>query len=157
MAEIDLAAAHRHFSAECFNRAWDLIDRPGRTLREDEEMLALSLTSHWHWTQRDDYQPRHASTGYWQTSRIYALMGQADNARRYAELSRDEAQHEGVPPFYLAYSYEALARAAVVAGQRDEAERHLGEARELAEAVSDAQSREMLLKDLADIQRPATT
>lgn len=43
---VDVAAAHRYFSVECFNRAWDLIDKPDRTELDDEEMVRLSLASH---------------------------------------------------------------------------------------------------------------
>jgi hypothetical protein len=30
-AHIDLGEAHKHFSAWCFNRAWDPIEKPDRT------------------------------------------------------------------------------------------------------------------------------
>ncbi|MCB1076937.1 MAG: hypothetical protein KDM64_03820, partial [Verrucomicrobiae bacterium] len=48
----DPAPAHRFFSAECFNRAWDLIDKADRSAEEDDEMRALCHASLWHWTQR---------------------------------------------------------------------------------------------------------
>ena len=50
--EFDIEKAHRFFSAECFNRAWDLIDKPRRTAEQDRTMLQLSLASLWHWSQR---------------------------------------------------------------------------------------------------------
>ena len=84
--DFDHPAAHRYFAAECYNRAWDLINKPDRTPEENEQMLRLSLASHWHWTQRSDYAAENVSIAYWQTSRIYTLLGQADNARRYARL-----------------------------------------------------------------------
>ena len=42
---IDLENAHRYFSAECFNRAWDYIDKPERTPEEDLNMLTASMAS----------------------------------------------------------------------------------------------------------------
>jgi hypothetical protein len=54
---LDLEKAHRYFSAECFNRAWDYIDKPSRTPEEEQAMLLLSLASLWHWTQRPDCTP----------------------------------------------------------------------------------------------------
>ena len=49
-------------------------------------MLRLSLATTWHWTQRPDCTSTNLSIGYWQTARIYALLGQAENARRYAQM-----------------------------------------------------------------------
>lgn len=146
--EFDLQAAHRYFSAHCFNSAWDLIDKPERTAEDNETMLQLSLASTWHWTQRPDCTPTNLSTGYWQTSRIYALLGQADNARRYGMLSLQTAEAGGVPPFFLAYAYEALARAEMVAGNRAQMEAHLALARETAGRVKEAEERQLLEGDL---------
>jgi hypothetical protein len=33
-ANFDLAAAHKYFSAHCFNAAWDLIEKKDRTPAE---------------------------------------------------------------------------------------------------------------------------
>jgi hypothetical protein len=38
----DISAAHKYFAAHCFNAAWDLIDKPGRTAEDDRMMVALS-------------------------------------------------------------------------------------------------------------------
>ena len=143
-------AAHKHFSAQCFNMAWGLIDKPDRTAEEDEQMIRLSLASLWHWTQRDDCTERNMSIGYWQVSRIYALVGQADAARKYGLLSLECSTEE--EPFYMGYAYEALARAESVAGNRKKMEDHLGKARRLAEDVSDVESRKILLADLDGIK-----
>ena len=43
------------------HKAWELIDKTQRSPQEDEEMLRLSMASHWHWTQRKDYGPTNAS------------------------------------------------------------------------------------------------
>jgi hypothetical protein len=41
----DATKAHRHFSADCFNKAWELIERTDRTSAEDEQMIRLSHAS----------------------------------------------------------------------------------------------------------------
>jgi hypothetical protein len=150
-AQFDLAAAHRHFSAHCFNAAWELMDQPKRTPAQDEEMLRLSLASTWHWTQREDCAASNLSVGYWQTSRIYVLMGQADNARRYGLMALATVRDEEAP-FYQGYAYEALARAEALAGDREKTVEYLGLARRAAERVPDDQAREMLEADLNTIQ-----
>lgn len=147
----DLAAAHRYFSVQCFNQAWDLMDKSSRTADEDEEMLRLSLASTWHWTQRQDCKPANLSVGYWQTARIYAVLGQAENARRYGQLCLAASQTRGVLPFYLAYAYEALARAEAVAGNGAGMRAYLEKARQVAEQLNDPESKRQLLADLGTI------
>jgi hypothetical protein len=151
-ADFDLGAAHKYFSAECFNRAWDFIDKPKRTPVEDDLMLQYSLTALWHWTQREDKTPTHLSVGYWQVSRVFALIHQADNARHYGQLSLEAAQKEGVLPFYLGYAYEALARAESVAGNENEVEQYLVQAHQVAVSLPDPSAKKQLLDDLATIR-----
>lgn len=150
--EFNLDAAHEHFSAQCFNEAWALLDKPNRSAEEDEQMIRLAMASHWHWTQREDCTATNISVAYWQTSRVYAALAQAENARRYGELCLDVSRDENVPPFYLAYAHEALARAAYVAGDDQAMKRHLSEARRVGEMVGGEESRQWVLDDLATIR-----
>lgn len=149
----ELAAAHRYFSAQCFNSAWDLIDKTDRTPEEDLEMLHRAITGLWHWTQRADCTATNRSIGLWQVSRVYALLGQAEDARRYAELCRSTSEGAAVEPFYLGYAYEALARAEAVAGDRVHAKEYVGMAKGLAEKVTDEEGKTALLRDLETILR----
>jgi cation transport regulator ChaB len=145
----DLQAAHKYFSAHCFNSAWDLIDKDDRTPEENQQMIALNQASLWHWTQRDDCTPKNMSVGYWQTSRIYSLLGREHPARKYGQLSLDNAKD--TEPFFIAYAYEALARAAKLAGDTDTMNEHLATARKHTESITDADSKKMLEDDLATI------
>ncbi|UCE23162.1 MAG: hypothetical protein JSU74_07595 [Candidatus Zixiibacteriota bacterium] len=148
--QFDTITAHQHFSQQCFNQAWDLMEKPDRTDLEDQQMIQLNQASIWHWTQRDDCTPQHLSVGFWQTSRIYSLLEQPDNAVRYGQLSLDYGAR--TTPFYRGYAYEALARAEQLAGNRDRMNEYLKKAREAAEAVTNAEEKEMLLSDLASIK-----
>lgn len=141
----DEAAAHEFFSADCFNRTWDFIEKPDRWAEEDEQMLLLSMASLWHWTRRDDCTEKNLSIGYWQISRVYALLRQAANAARYGELCLRHS--ETLPPFYRGYAHEALTRAAVAADAA-QATRHLHNAQACMAQVSDSEERAALEKDL---------
>ncbi|MEK6587846.1 MAG: hypothetical protein AABY97_03280 [Chloroflexota bacterium] len=114
----DLAAAHRFFSVDCFTKAWELIEKPSRASEEDQEMIRLNQVSLWHWTQREDCTDRNLSIGYWQASRIHALLRQSENSLRYGQLSLEHSSEQD--PFTRGYAYEALAR--------DEAESRQSEA-----------------------------
>lgn len=142
----DATTVHRHFSADCFNKAWELIDKPSRSPEEDEQMLRLNQASLWHWTQREDFTDLNLGVGYWQTSRIHALLNRPAEARRYGELSLIHAARQ--KPFYVAYAHEALARAAKMAGDERAAALHLAEASRLAEHLDDPEEKKLLDDDL---------
>jgi len=149
--DFDVAAAHKYFSVEFFNKAWDYIDKPNRSIDEADMMLHLSLASLWHWTQREDCTSTNLSIGYWQVSRVFALLRQAENARHYGELCLEASQKEGVLPFYSGYAYEALARAELVVGNQDKMEGYLNQAQEVAAILPDPQEKKQLLSDLDTI------
>ena len=141
--------AHESFSTACFNRAWELIETTNRSDEETEEMLQAALASVWHWTQRPDCAPRNLAIGYWQASRVFALAGQPGNALRYAELSMRWS--EGESPFLVGYAYEAIARAAGMAGLGGRAREALAEARRLAALIEDEDERQLLLDDIEEL------
>lgn len=143
--------AHKFFSAYCFNRAWELIEKDVRTPEEDEEMVRLSQASHWHWTQREEYGASNASIAYWQTSRIYALLGQPENARRYGQLCLEASEGGDLGPFFLGYAFEALARAEAISGNKQQKETYLQKARQSGEQITDNEDRQLLLGDLKTI------
>ncbi len=147
----DIEAAHRYFSTECFNRAWDLIDQEQRTPAEEDEMLNLSIASLWHWTQRPDYTQKQLSLGFWQVSRIYAITGRPENATWYAERCLEVTEDADLPPFYLGYAYEALARAAMAGRNKREAMEYIAQARALAQQEQSDEDRQSLLDDLDTI------
>ncbi len=149
--EIDLAAAHHWFSVDCFNRAWEYINKKERTPEEDEEMILLSLASTWHWTQRPDCTNVNRAISLWQNSRVYALVGQLENARRYGQMCLVVSQNSDLPPFYQGYAYEALARAARLAGDPQQMKALVIEARRIAEQVAEEEDRNLLLADLETI------
>ena len=146
-AEMDLATAHRYFAAHCFNQAWELMEKKGRSPEEDRLMPLLNQASIYHWLQREDCDNHRLSVGYWQAARIQALLGNAAEARRLGQICLDYSQ--GLAPFYQGYACEALARAEILAGNRAAAEDYAVKARELADQVEEKNDRELLLNDLA--------
>jgi hypothetical protein len=154
--EFDVTAAHRYFSADCFNRVWALLDNPERTPREEQEMVELCLASVWHWTKREDCTDTNMSIGYWQASRVYATIGLANEARRYGELCLAASRGPDVLPFFLGYAHEALGRAELVAGNADRAREHLAESRRIAEGLPNPDAKKQLLADLDGLAQSST-
>lgn len=146
------STAHEYFSSTCFNAIWDILQKPDRTAQEDEQLLQLAFTSLWHWTQREDYHPRHLSIGYWMISRVYAVLEQGQNALCYAQKCLDASRHEEIALYFKGYAYEALTRAHYLLGDREEMQTNLHKANKVAEALQDEEERKLLLDDLATIK-----
>jgi predicted phage gp36 major capsid-like protein len=142
--DFDVQSAHKYFAAHCFNAAWELIRKADRTPADDEQMISLSHASAWHWAQQPDCTDQSLSIGYWQLSRVHALIADAENARKYGRLCLEKSTE----PFYLGYAHEALARAESVAGNDAGMKQHLAEAWRHAEAVADAEHKQWLVRDL---------
>lgn len=149
--DFDIAAAHQYFSSHCFNQAWNLIDQENRTPEDERLMVALSQASIFHWLQRPDCTSQNLSIGYWQASRIQALLGNASDALHHAKVCLSYSTD--LSPFYAGYAHEALARGYRLSGDVSQAEEHLKNGRELANQVADAIERDLLLADLAAIQK----
>jgi hypothetical protein len=147
--DFDLAAAHKYFSAQCFNQAWELMDKTVRSEEENRLMVALNQASIYHWLQREDCNDQRLSVGYWQASRIQSLLGNAAEAIRLGNICL--AHSTRLDPFYLGYAHEALARAHGLARDSAPAKQHLATAMELAARVSGEDERELLQSDLRQL------
>jgi len=145
----DLAQAHKYFAVSFFNETWSLIEKKERSLHDDQLMVALSQASLCHWMMRPDCSDQNLSIAFWQLSRVYALIGQAGEARRLGEICLGYSGK--LEPFYRGFAHEALARATALQGNGAAREVHLAEARRLAAEVADAGERESLEADLATV------
>ncbi len=146
----DWSAAHRHFSAFCFNKVWEYIEKKDRSEEDNFAMLHSAIASFWHWTQREDRTPTNLSVGYWQVSYVYSLLGQAELARKYAEFCRQIS--EKLEPFYLGEAYQALASAEKAAGNRVKMAVHLKKAREILAQLTDDEEKDALTRDLQAVE-----
>lgn len=151
IVSFDINEGHVYFSAKAFNRAWDYIEQGDqRSVDEDLMMLHTAIASLWHWTQREDVKAENLSIGYWQVSRVFNLLKQPNNARTYGLLALKYA--EELEPFFKAYAYETLARAAMLTNNRVIMMVYLEKARELTNLVTEEEDKQLLLKDLESIQ-----
>ena len=149
-ANFNAKEVHEHFSKRCFNQAWDLIDKSDRSPEDNEQMLLLSQAALWHWTQRPDCTDKNLSIGYWQQSRIHALLENAENARKTGQKCLEKTPADD--PFLMGYAYEALARAELIAGNLEPAKEHYVKAAGFAELITAKDDQELLLKDLKELE-----
>ncbi|HYB77084.1 MAG TPA: hypothetical protein VEE83_00185 [Thermoplasmata archaeon] len=141
---------HRKIGADLFNYTWSLLDRKDRTAEENDEMLHAAHASRYHWGHAGTALNR--SISEWQISRVYATLKRAEPALYHARRSLEIARQNRLGRFYVAYAYEAMARASAVAGRSRTRDRYLREARKVSATVRDRDDRRMLLEDLATIR-----
>lgn len=142
--------AHRRFAVNLFNHVWSLLEKERRTAAEDDRMLHAAHASRFHWEEVGDAS--NLGIGEWQISRVYAVLGRPEPANHHAQRYLSLSREHDLGPFHLGFAYEALARAASVAGDGVECTRYLELAREAGERIDDAEERQLLFSDLATIQ-----
>ncbi|MFL6127874.1 MAG: hypothetical protein ACJ73E_02270 [Mycobacteriales bacterium] len=143
------ADQQRQLAADLFNLVWELLERPGRTVEEDDRMVHAAHASRHHWGQVG--QPTQLAVGEWQCARVYSVLGRAEPALHHARRCAEIAGGNEVPDWLVASSHEGLARAYAVAGDRDEARRERDLAHTVLQKVADPQEREVVESDLAGI------
>jgi DNA-binding transcriptional MerR regulator len=139
----------RSVAKQLFNDVWTLLERPDRTPDDDDTMLHAAHASRYHWGQVG--LPVNLVRGEWQCSRVYAVLGRAEPAAYHARRCLELCEGHAIRGFDRGFAYEALARAAKVAGDHAEARRLADLARTEARDVKEDEDRKLLLDDLASL------
>ncbi len=142
---------HRKQAASLFNHVWRLLEKRTRTPAEDEAMIHAAHASRYHWGVVG--KPVQVSIGDWQVSHVYAALGRSEPATYHAKRCLAVCREHRIHDFPLAFAYEALARAAAVAGKSRDRDRFLRLARAAADGIKNQEDRELVLSDLATIPR----
>lgn len=147
--EADIANWHRTMAPMAFNRTWELLDRNELTRAEEEEMLAATFAQRHHWYEVGN--SRNHAIADWQVSRVAAVLGYADLARRFGEISLEIALENDLDPFVIGFAHEAIARAAADVDDVETFTEHLDAARAVLADIEDDEDRELLAADLAEM------
>jgi DNA-binding transcriptional MerR regulator len=139
----------RRLAIGLFNGAWVLLETEDRTRQQDDEMLHMAHAARRHWGRVGG--PEHLARGEWQCSRVYSVLGRPEPARYHAQRVLDLCQENGLADFDIAAAYEALARAAAVAGELEEAREMTELALKACEQIADDEDRNIVLADLETI------
>lgn len=145
----EIAEWGRNFASRAFNETWTLLDA-GNLAREDEEqMLASTFAQRYHWYAVGT--ERNRAIADWQVSRVAAVLGYADLARRFGERSLEIAIEYSLDPFVKGFGHEAIARAAAIVDDIETFTEHLELARAALAEIEDDQDRELLQADLTEM------
>jgi DNA-binding transcriptional MerR regulator len=139
----------RQVATDLFNETWTMMERTDRTPDDDLRMLHMAHASRFHWGEIGTAS--HRDKGEWQVSRVYTVLGRAEPALFHARACLRICEENDITDWELAFAHEALARAYMVAGERQQTEVHLRRARELGELIADPEDKALLDQDLATI------
>ncbi len=140
----------RRLAAALFNRTWELLLKPERSIADDDEMIHAAHASRHHWGVVG--KPVNFARGEWQCSRVYSVLGRAEPALHHASRCLTLATENALDSFDIGAAHEAMARAYRVAGDPDRMAIHLAAADDAAVHITDAEDRKILNDDLADLR-----
>ena len=112
-------------------------------------MLASVFAQRYHWYTVGE--PRNWAIADWQVSRVTAVLGYAELARRFAQRSLDLSNEYELGPFVAGFAHEALARAAADVDDVEMFTEHIAAARALLADIADPEERGVLEADLAEM------
>ena len=138
---------HRKMAAELFNKVWSLIEKPDRTVEEDDTMVHVAHASRYHWEQVQ--APATLARGEWQIARVYTLLNRPESAQYHARRCLERCEAEGLGDWDIAFAQEAVARAAACAGNKAGFAHHFQLANELGNQIVEEEERTHFFQDLA--------
>lgn len=145
----EIARWQRTLAPRAFNHAWGLLDADSLTQEQEEEMLAATFAQRHHWYEVGT--PRNRAIADWQVSRVAAVLGYADLARRFGERSLELSFQHDLGPFLTGFAHEAIARSAAYVDDVDTFTEHLELARAALAEIEDDEDRDVLASDLAEM------
>lgn len=139
----------RKLAIDLFNSVWTFLDKKKRSREDDDAMLHAAHASRHHWGQVGE--PVNVARGEWQVSRVYVVLGRPEPALHHAKRCLEICREHKIGDFDIAYAYEALARASVLAKKKPDVARWKKLAAKAALGIAKAEDREYFEKDLATL------
>ena len=139
----------RKLAGELFNRVWVLMEKPGRTREEDDEMIHAAHASRYHWGAVG--KAENLARGEWQISRVYTVLGRGEPAVAHAQRCLEICEQHGLADWDIAYAYESLARAHKTAGHTAEARKFKKLSRAAGDKIAEQEEREHFEDDYATL------
>jgi len=114
MSEVEPTAdrrLHETLAKQINGEVWSLMDKPDRTVEEDERLVLAAHASADHWLYAGTLV--HRQRGEWMLAHVHTVLSRESLARHHARrcLALTETFAAEMKDFDLAYAYEAVARA----------------------------------------------
>ena len=140
---------HRSIAVGLFNETWDLMEKKNRTIDEDSQMLEKAYASLYHWRQIGT--KLNLARGYWQVSRVHAILGHGETAYFYGIFGVELCEAEGFGDFDLAFAYESVARAEKCRGNENSMKLWIGRGQAAADNIVKPEDKKYFMSELSSI------
>lgn len=139
---------HEALAKQVNGEVWALLDKPDRTVEEDERLVLAAHASAYHWLLVGSAV--HHQRGEWMLAHVHTVLSVEAPARHHARrcLALTETFAAEMKDFDVAYAYEAVARAAALGEDSDSARRYLQLAEAQGARIADEEDRTIFLADL---------
>jgi len=145
---------HRKLGVDLFNYVWTLLEKTDRSPEDNDTMIHAAHASRYHWGEVGT--PVNFARGEWQISRVYSVLERSEPALYHAQHCLNICQEHKITDFDLAYAYEALARAYLIAEQWEQGRNFMALARNTGDMIADPADKEWFFKDLSTIAIPGS-
>ena len=132
-----------------FNLVWSFMDKKERTKEDDDKMVHAAHASRFHWGEIG--KPVHFERGEWQISRVYSVLNRPQPALYHAKRCLEICKENNIGDWDIAFAYEAMARAYVVAGEKTESVKYIKLAKEAGEQIKEKEDRDLFFTDLKTV------
>jgi hypothetical protein len=132
-----------------FNRAWDLIDREGRTAADEREMLLMTAAARYLWESVGGDEQKVIAD--WQVAHVLSWLGCGDLALGFAEAALQRAEENNWSDWRLASCFEGMARAHATLGNSDDRDSYAEKCRDVLASIEDEEDREIVAGQLATV------
>ncbi|TFG30077.1 hypothetical protein EU527_14965 [Candidatus Thorarchaeota archaeon] len=137
---------HKKIAMTTNNAIWPILDKENPSKKELEEALHMAHTSLYHWSKIG--QPINRARAEYMISRVYSALKWAEAATYHAEQCLKITEEIGIGDFDLAFAYEVLARAYLVARKNAEFKKYLELSQKAIDAVKGEEDRKICQSEL---------
>jgi hypothetical protein len=146
-----LEEANKYFAVKFNNAIWPLLENPGKTEEENNELINLAHASLLHWSNRPDCKKINLQRGEYMIAIAYTEAKRKESALYYAKRCKEMTDKHPAEndDFDLPYALLALAGALYLNGFAEEADIHLADAKRFGDAIKNEVDKKIFMGDIA--------
>lgn len=146
----DIKQLHKLMAPALFNKTWDYLDKPERSLDDQMIMLASAFASWYHWKQIGG--SIEDERGLWLIAKVLYVLNKHHDALVYAIKCLDICNENNITGFDLAFAYEMMARILLSLNKNEDARKYYKQAKDTGEVIKDTNDREYFFSQLEDLK-----
>jgi hypothetical protein len=147
--EFDIDKAHHWFGVEFNNGIFPLLEKPGRTDEETEEMIALAYASTLHWSKFSKHTIANKARGENMIATALAYAGRKESAMHHAKRNYDIVfnNKNEMADFDFSYALMVMARSLALNGDTGKAKPYYDDCLKSIQEIKDSEDKKIVESD----------